>query len=126
MDAYSLGNDNYSALMIAWAFSSFILLIHLLNMLIAIMGETFAVNNEVKDIQTLRSHLQFVMDNWWIEPIDDKQTIKYLITAFKKEDENQEQEMIGEMMKKQEHMQEMLVEQFDEVTQKLAELKIKK
>ena len=73
-------------------------------MLIAIMGETFAVNNEVKDIQTLRSHLQFVMDNWWIEPIDDKQTIKYLITAFKKEDENQEQEMIGEMMKKQEHM----------------------
>ena len=90
LDMYSEGNDNYLVLIMFWTFASFLLLIHLLNMLIAIMGETFSVNNEVKDVQMLRSHLQFVMDNWWINPIEDKATIKYLITAFLKEDESQE------------------------------------
>jgi len=34
-----------------FALASFLLLIHLLNMLIAIMGETFAANNEIKHQQ---------------------------------------------------------------------------
>jgi len=51
-DEYSLGDGNNEiVLWILFLFSSLLLCIHLLNMLIAIMGESFAANNEVKDIQ---------------------------------------------------------------------------
>lgn len=36
--------------MFFWFIASFLLQIHLCNMLIAIMGETFATNNEIKHI----------------------------------------------------------------------------
>jgi hypothetical protein len=57
-----------------WIFfivASFFLLIHLLNMLIAIMGETFAKTNEIKHQQTIRNHLRFVIDNQWRDPLAD-------------------------------------------------------
>ena len=76
---------------------SFFMCIHMLNMLIAIMGETFASNNETKKMQNLRSHLRFVMDNWWIDPIKDKHKIKYLITAFLKDDAEDEIEILSEL-----------------------------
>lgn len=48
------GDDNaypdQVLLTIVFVFASFFMLIHLLNMLIAIMGETFGANNETKDI----------------------------------------------------------------------------
>lgn len=56
--------------------------IHLLNMLIAIMGESFSKNNEVAEAKTKISQLQFVVDNWWIEPIKDKDQIVYLVAAI--------------------------------------------
>lgn len=48
---YSDGDaGSYGVLMLLWVLSTFLLALHLLNMLIAIMGETFSANNETKDI----------------------------------------------------------------------------
>jgi hypothetical protein len=65
-------------------------MIHLLNFLIAIMGQTFSDNNDVKELDTLRSHLRFVLSNWWMDPIPNKERTQYLITAFLKEGEDDE------------------------------------
>jgi len=51
-DAYEMGDGSQTTLL--WFYfiiCSFFLLIHLLNMLIAIMGETFGTNNELKKKQ---------------------------------------------------------------------------
>ena len=57
--------------------------IHMLNMLIAIMGEIFSNNNENKESKKKMSQLAFVVENWWIDPIEDKEKIVYLLAAFK-------------------------------------------
>jgi len=52
VEEYDLGNGSQA--LILWVFfmlASFLLVIHFLNMLIAIMGETFSQNNETKRIQ---------------------------------------------------------------------------
>ena len=50
-DSYGLGDGSQTRILwIFFTLSSFILCLHLLNMLIAIMGETFGVNNEIKRI----------------------------------------------------------------------------
>ena len=77
--------------------SSFILLIHLLNMLIAIMGETFAQNNEIKKKSQVRNHLRFVLDNSWMDPIEDKDKITYLITSYLSTETNHESEVIKDI-----------------------------
>jgi uncharacterized protein YhhL (DUF1145 family) len=91
LDDYAIGNDPYttSLLWVLFLLSTFLLLIHLLNMLIAIMGETFTHNNEIKSMQQLKSRLQFVLDNLYINPIRKKKKIKYIVTAkiFADEDE---------------------------------------
>jgi len=46
--------------------ATFIFVIHMLNMLIAIMGEVFTENNEISSMQQTRSHLQLVLDNMWM------------------------------------------------------------
>jgi len=48
LEDYDLGGNNYDYFVLWMLFvaASFVLLIHLLNMLIAIMGESFAQNNE--------------------------------------------------------------------------------
>jgi hypothetical protein len=75
-------------------FASFLLLIHLLNMLIAIMGETFAQNNEIKKKSQIRNHLRFVLDNSWMQPIVEKEKITYLITSFLSKEDDPEAEII--------------------------------
>lgn len=46
--------------------ASFVIMIHLLNMLIAIMGNTFAERHEVAEQIKYKDHLNFVLDNWFI------------------------------------------------------------
>lgn len=88
LDDYELGGGaTYGWFMVYFVLASFILLIHLLNMLIAIMGETFSNNNEIKHKTTIQSHLRFVLNNWWRDPIKDKTKVVYLITAFLREDD---------------------------------------
>ena len=72
-------------------------LIHLLNMLIAIMGETFGQNNEIKKKTQIRNHLRFVLDNSWMEPIDDKEKITYLITSYLSKEDDHESEVIKDI-----------------------------
>lgn len=55
--------------------------IHMLNMLIAIMGNSFDKNNSEKEARKNISQLQFVVENWWIDPIKNKEKIVYIIAA---------------------------------------------
>ena len=64
----------------------------LLNMLIAIMGDIFANNQDTKEAKKKMSELAFVVENWWIDPIKNKDQIMYLIAAFKIEEENDNEE----------------------------------
>lgn len=79
--------------------ASFFLLIHLLNMLIAIMGETFSENNETKDIQQTRSHLSFVLQNWYMDAIPDKDKARYLISALLREEDSEQTEILENINK---------------------------
>ena len=36
--------------------------------------------------------MAFVVDNWWIDPIKDKDHIVYLIAAFKVDEDNENEE----------------------------------
>ena len=101
LEDYDKGADvdptSYFMLWFYFVIACFLLLIHFLNMLIAIMGETFAENNQVKQMAQLKNHLRFVMDHWWVDPIADKHKIQYLITAFHKEDEAEEVEILNHL-----------------------------
>lgn len=65
-------------------------------MLIAIMGNSFSNRNEVVDEIMAKDHLYFVMDNWHLINLafKDKASIKYIITAFFAEDEDENFEML--------------------------------
>lgn len=68
-------------LLILFIFMSFFMTIHLLNMLIAMMGESFAKNNEEGETKKKMSHLEFVVNNWYLDPIKEKERIVYIIAA---------------------------------------------
>lgn len=87
--AFNLGDGSqYYALLALFVFSCFIIILHFMNMLIAIMGNTFAERREVGAQVMLQDHLRFVMDNWLLMNIafKDKKRIKYIITAFQAND----------------------------------------
>jgi len=60
---------------------SFFMQILLLNMLIAIMSDTFNRINEIRESKKKQSQLLFITDNWWINPIKEKEKIVYIIAA---------------------------------------------
>lgn len=70
---------------------SFLMCIHLLNMLIAVMGQSFDRNNEVADSNKKISQLEFVVNNWWIHPIKKKEDIVYFVAAFAVNDDDNKQ-----------------------------------
>jgi hypothetical protein len=92
------GDDNYikgnnpSSQIILWVLFillTFTVCIHLLNMLIAIMGETFTENNEVAEQNRIREHLRFVMDHWYKNPPEIKNkdgSANYLVSALLNEE----------------------------------------
>ena len=86
-------------LYILFILASFSMIIHMLNMLIAIMGNTFGERTEVSNLIQVRDHLKFVMDNWHLNDavFDQKYKIKYIITAFNQEEDQQEHEAITEL-----------------------------
>lgn len=74
---------------------SVILLVVLMNMLIAIMGDTFIKNNEVEEQLLLKGKLKFIVDNWYMNKIalgEDKKRIKFIITALMSETLKDEEE----------------------------------
>ena len=75
-------SDEMSPVLIAlFIMLSFGMCIHMLNMLIAMMGESFTKNNEEGDAKKKMSQLDFVVDNWYINPIENKDKIVYIIAA---------------------------------------------
>ena len=73
------------------------MLIHMLNMLIAIMGDTFKKSNEVAESKKRISQLAFVVDNWWIDPIQNKDKIVYIVGGFSVDIENDNLEIFQGM-----------------------------
>ena len=73
------------------------LLIHLLNMLIAMMGETFGNFNAIKSQIKVRDHLAFVMDNWYLNDLSigkDMKQMKYIVTAFLVNGDDEDHELL--------------------------------
>jgi hypothetical protein len=63
-----------------------------MNMIIAIMNGINEENNEIKDKLNTKSHLRFILDTWWYDPLASEYSKifpRYLITAFLKEDQDQ-------------------------------------
>merc|ERR1712096_468757 len=84
-DFYDEGNDeNHSTVLwILFVISSFILIIHMLNMLIAIMSATFEDNQATQPATILKTKLRFVIDNFkLVDPFgDEKVKIAYIVSA---------------------------------------------
>ena len=69
LDISEYGGPMLPVLYFLFFLLSFIMCIHLLNMLIAIMGQSFDKNAEIADSNRKISQLEFVVNNWWIHPI---------------------------------------------------------
>ena len=107
VDAFALSRKDESGsnqngtqegiLQFLYILSTFMLLIHLLNMLIAMMGETFGNFNEIKAQIKVRDHLSFVMDNWYLNGLSigkDIEFMKYIVTAFLVTGDDEAHEML--------------------------------
>ena len=66
-------------------------------MLIAIMGATFDRINEIREKMTLRQHLTFILTNWSMQPIEDKDQISYLICAFLRTNDSADDEALNDV-----------------------------
>ena len=69
-----------------------------MNMVIAIMNGINEENNEIKDKLNSKSHLRFILDTWWYDPLKQeysKMYPRYLITAFIKEDQDEHAEKMN-------------------------------
>ena len=97
-DSY-YGDEMQPILIILFIFTSFFMTIHLLNMLIAMMGESFAKNNEEGDTKKKMSHLEFVVNNWYLDPIPNKDKIVYIIAAKAVEAEDDTDERFDNLEK---------------------------
>ena len=53
-------------LYLVFCLTTFMIMIHYLNMLIAIMGNTFEVRKAIQEEIKTQSHLRFVLDNWFL------------------------------------------------------------
>lgn len=101
---FSKGDPNHSVhFLFGWALfilATFIIIVTMMNMLIAIMGTTFEKNMEVEEENLAREHLKFVVNHWYLEPLDKpeiKGKINYLIVAFLEEDVEENVEILNEL-----------------------------
>ena len=53
-------------------------------MIIAIMGDTFNRYNEMQSQLKIKDHLEFILDNWYLNEYqkDHNKKIKYIFCAF--------------------------------------------
>lgn len=84
-EAFGYANGQESKYLFAlFIMSTFFFLIHLLNMLIAIMTVTFENRRMVETQIRFRDRLTFVMHNWHLQSyaLKDPKRMKYIIAAF--------------------------------------------
>jgi len=78
--------------------ASFILIIHLLNMLIALMGNQLSDNTQNQTLIRQQEKLKFVLDKWAYKNLifssEDDQKLKFIICAFIPDDESHEESMM--------------------------------
>lgn len=87
IDGFEVGKDptNYYFLLLLYVLGTFYLVIHMLNMLVAIMGEAFSIHREKSDILMQRERLGFIIDKWFFkEMILYKSMIQYVIDLLNK------------------------------------------
>ena len=89
--------------------------IHLLNMLIAIMGQSFDENAEIADSNRKISQLEFVVNNWWIHPIKEKNKIIYFVAAFNVLDEDNGESKLDGLVTTLGDVQNQLRDQYREI-----------
>lgn len=94
-DPFFLGDAKQANLLEGlYFFANFLIVLHLLNMLIAIMGSTFGNREEVGHLIMKRDHLRFVMDNWillhiaFFRKLND---LEFLIAALPLADSNDDE-----------------------------------
>jgi hypothetical protein len=102
IDSFTVGNNpqQYYPLWVIFILSTFTLLVHMLNMLIAIMGETFAKYGEVREQITLKNKLKFVIDNWSLKKAafgKEMQKINFLVAALLNEEDDEDIEIIKDI-----------------------------
>lgn len=97
---FSSGDASQDAfLKLIFALAAFIIMIHLLNMLIAIMGNTYSQRRDQEDALRYKDHLRFVLDNFHMREsaFKNMKRVKYIIAAFTMDDENQESEVLSSL-----------------------------
>ena len=79
--------------------ASLVIILHFLNMLIAIMGNTFSERTEVGAQIMVRDHLRFVMDNWMLLKVafKDRESINYIIAALSANENSDENDLISKL-----------------------------
>lgn len=60
----------YAHLWFLWTIGVFVMIVHLLNMLIGMMGNIQGEENSKRHMYALKYKLNVVVDNWWINAID--------------------------------------------------------
>ena len=72
-----------------YTISSFVMVFHLMNMLIAIMADTFAARTEISQEIRIRDHLKFVLKNMYLSDMafENKDKLKFIVIAFKDKEE---------------------------------------
>lgn len=105
--------SQYWYLIAIWMISIILILIHFMNMLIAIMGNTFAIREAVGKQIMLRDHLRFVMDNWiLIHVAVDYKNLKYIVGAFQADEEGGDNEEITLIKENLDSMKNQMNDQF--------------
>ena len=104
-------------LWILWTVGVFVMIIHLFNMLIGMMGNIQGQETEKRQMYSLKYKLNVVVDNWWINAIDPK-GLKYIISATKMiEDEEQDVKDMSQKKKEINLLREQIKRQMrNEVT----------
>ena len=108
------GDEMEPFCLILFLFLSFFMTITMLNMLIAIMGHSFARNAEAGESKKKISQLEFVVDNWYMDPIDDKDNIVYIISAKVNNGEDNTDERFDQL---QASLERIKIQQDNEMTE---------
>ena len=105
--------SQYWYLILLWLISIILIVIHFMNLLIAIMGSTFGNREAVGSQIMRRDHLRFVIDNWILMKVAfDQSKLKYIISAFQANDDGQESEEITQIKENLNGIQLQMNEQF--------------
>ena len=98
--AFGLGTaDSRAVLYLVFYVAMFCLVIHLLNLVIALMGNSYGEGAACAAQVTTRNHLSFVLENWFLmsTAARDSHEVKYIITAFLAQPDTQAVSMLSEL-----------------------------